>query len=149
MRALILMKSLLKLFQLNFVPRSADFALLVLRVWLGGALLVLHGWSKLTGFGTMASKFSDPLGVGSSASLSMAVFAEVGCAALLALGLLTRFAALVLVILMTVAFFMVHGGKLSGPGSGEMAFLYLAGFVAILFAGPGRFSLDAKAGAAA
>lgn len=142
------MKSLLRFFQFNFIPRSADFALFALRVWLGVSLLVLHGWDKLTGFGEGAAKFPDPLGVGSTTSAGLAVFAEVVCAALLALGLLTRFAALVLVILMTVAFFMVHGSKLSGPGSGELAFIYLAGFLAVFLAGPGKWSVDAKAGGA-
>jgi putative oxidoreductase len=76
----------------------------------------------------------------------MAVFGEVVCAALLVLGLFTRFAALVLIILMSVAFFMVHQRVLSGPGSGELAFIYLAGFVALLFGGGGLFSLDRKLG---
>jgi putative oxidoreductase len=59
------------------------------------------------------------------------------------LGLLGRFAAVGTGITMAVAFFLVHEAKLArGPGSGEMAFVYLAGFVALLIAGPGRFSLD-------
>lgn len=140
------MKSFLRFFQFNFVPRSVDLSLLVLRVWLGLSMLVLHGWGKLAGFGGMAGSFADPIGLGKTPSLVLAVFAEVFCAALLALGLATRFAALVLVILMTVAFFLVHGRALSGPGSGEMAFLYLAGFLAIFIAGPGAYSVDRKLG---
>jgi putative oxidoreductase len=143
------MKSILRFFQFGFLPRSTDLALLVLRLWLGLTMLVNHGWGKAMGFSSMADKFSDPLGVGPTASLTMAVFAEVVCAGLVALGLVTRFAALVLVILTGVAFFAVHGGALSGPGSGELAFIYLAGFLAIFLAGPGRFSVDRKLGAAA
>lgn len=143
------MNSLLKFFQLNFIPRSSDFALLLARVWFGGSLVFLHGWAKLTGFSNMAGKFPDPLGVGSTTSLSMAVFAEVACAVLVALGLLTRFAALVIAIMLTVAFFKIHGLKLSGPGSGEMAFVYLAGFVTIFLMGPGAYSVDRKLGAPA
>ena len=41
-----------------------------------------------------------------------------------------------------LAFLVVHGGALTGEGSGEMAFVYMAGFVALLIAGPGRHSLD-------
>ena len=143
------MKSFVRFLQLNFIPRSSDLALLVLRVWLGASILILHGWGKLTGFSGSAARFPDPLGVGSHVSAGLAVFAEVVCAALLVLGLLTRFAALVLVILLTVAFFAVHGLKLSGPGSGEMAFIYLAGFLAIFLAGPGAISVDRKLGAPA
>jgi putative oxidoreductase len=139
-----------KTLQLDFLPRSVDAGLLVLRLWLGLSLLVLHGWGKLTTFSETASKFPDPIGVGSSASLALAVFAEVGCALLIAVGLLTRAAALVQVILMSVAFFVVHQASLApGPGSGELAFIYLAGFLTLLLTGPGVYSLDAKLGAAA
>jgi putative oxidoreductase len=139
------MKGFIKLLQLNFLPSSADLGLLVLRLWLGLSLLILHGWAKLTGFSGMAGKFPDPLGVGSTASLGLAVFAEVVCAALLALGLFTRFAAVGLIITMAVAFFAVHKGSLRpGPGSGEMAYIYLAGFVTLFLAGAGRFSFDRR-----
>jgi putative oxidoreductase len=141
------MKSLIRFFQLNFLPRSVDFGLLVLRLWLGATMMLNHGRGKLMGFSQMADKFADPIGLGPSVSLSMAIFAEVVCAILVALGLLTRFAALVLVILTGVAFFLVHGRALSGPGSGELAFIYLAGFLTIFLTGPGRFSIDRKLGA--
>ena len=143
------MKSFLKFLQFGFIPRSSDLALLVLRVWLGISLLALHGWAKLTNFSSMAGRFPDPLGIGPKGSLALAIFAEVLCAVLLALGLATRFAALVLIVLLAVAFLLVHGRALSGAGSGEMAFIYLAGFVTVFLAGPGRYSVDAKLGGAA
>ena len=43
---------------------------------------------------------------------------------------------------MTTAFVIVHGSALKGPQSGELAFLYLGVFIALLLAGPGRFSID-------
>lgn len=138
------MKPLIDLAQLNFLPRSIDLGLLVLRVWLGLSLAVLHGWAKLMGFSAMAEKFADPIGVGPQAALALTVFAEVVCAVLLAIGLFTRFAAAVLAILMGVAFFVVHSAALSGPASGEMAFVYLAAFVTLLITGAGRYSVDAK-----
>jgi len=140
--------NILKLLQLDFLPCSADVGLLVLRLWLGLSLLLLHGWSKLTSFSETASKFPDPLGVGSGVSLALTIFAEVGCAVLIVAGLFTRAAALVQVILMGVAFFIVHKASLaSGPGSGELAFIYLAGFVTLFLAGAGRLSFDGKLGA--
>ena len=144
-----MMKSLIRFLQLNFLPRSVDLGLLVLRLWLGATMMWNHGRGKLMGFSQMADKFSDPVGVGPTVSLSLAIFAEVICAILVALGLLTRFAALVLVILTGTAFFVVHGRALSGPGSGELAFIYLAGFLAIFLTGPGRFSVDRKLGSPA
>lgn len=143
------MNGIVKFFQLNFIPRSADVALLVLRLWLGLTMLLNHGWGKFSGFGQMSAKFADPLGVGPVASLGLTVFAEVVAAALVSLGLFTRFASLVLIIELAVAFFKVHGHKLAGPGSGEMAFLYLAGFVVLFIAGGGRFSTDRSIGGGA
>jgi putative oxidoreductase len=143
------MKSIIRFFQLNFFPRSVDLALLALRIWLGLTMLLNHGRAKLMGFSQMADKFSDPVGFGPTTSLSLAIFAEVVCSALVAMGFLTRFAALVLVIFLAVAFILVHGRALSGANSGELAFVYLAGFFAIFLAGPGRFSIDRKLGAAA
>lgn len=136
-----------KFLEIDFLPRSPDLALLVLRVWLGVTLLVVHGWGKVSGFSAMSEKFGDPIGIGSTASLALAAFAEVVCAALVAVGLFTRFGALVLICNFCVAFFLAHGHALSGPHSGELPFLYLAGFVTLFIAGGGRFSLSGKPGA--
>ena len=137
----------MKALHLNFIPRSADLALLILRLWYGLSLLLLHGWGKLTGFSAMAAKLPDPLNVGHSVSLGLVVFSEVVCAALIAIGLFTRAAALVTVIELGVAFWFVHGHKLSGAGNGELAFAYLGVLLALVVAGAGRFSVDANVGA--
>ncbi|MGV3771679.1 MAG: DoxX family protein, partial [Verrucomicrobiales bacterium] len=135
---------MLKYLRLDFLPLNVDLGLLVLRLWLGISMLWLHGMMKIQGFSKMASGFPDYFGLGGKASLSMAIFAEVICAALLAIGLFTRLSALMLAITMGVAFFLAHKAALSGPGSGEMAFIYLAGFVTLFLTGGGRYSLDGK-----
>jgi len=137
------MKKIGSILRLEFLPSSVDFGLLVLRVWIGLSMLSLHGWSKLQGY-KKASDFGDPLGVGNEVSWGLAVFGEVVCAALLVFGLFTRFAALAGAITMSVAFFMVHRMVLKGAGSGELAYIYLAAFLTIFIAGPGRFALDGK-----
>src|SRR5919108_1086366 len=136
------MKALLRLLRLEFLPLNADLGLLALRVWLGLTMLLNHGLDKLLTFGEKASGFPDPFGLGSSVSLGLAVFAEAVCSPLLVVGLFARFAALNLAATMSVAFFVVHRSALSGERSGELAFIYLAGLVALLIAGPGRLSLD-------
>lgn len=138
----------MKFLQLKFIPQSADFGLLLLRVVAGLTLLLNHGWGKVMNFGGYSEKFMNFLGLGSTTSLVLIIFAEVVCAALITIGWLTRFAALSIAIGMGVAFFMAHGGKLSGQGSGEMAMLYLLIAVTLFFSGPGKFSVDAKQGAA-
>lgn len=131
-----------------FGPGNDSFltslGLLALRVWLGVTLLLNHGIGKAKAFDSMASGFADPFKIGHTPSFALVVFAEVIASSLLALGLVTRFAALVLMVNMGVAFVYVHKTALSGGHSGELAFIYLAGFVALFLAGPGRFSLDKR-----
>jgi len=130
------------LFTLSFIPKSVDFGLLVLRVWLGLTMLLNHGLYKATHFADVAKKLS-PIIYSSHVSLGLVVFAEVGCSVLLVIGLLSRFASLVLAINMSVAFIMVHKASLApGPASGELAFIYLAGYIALLIAGPGKLAAD-------
>lgn len=136
-----------KLFQLSFVPSSADGALLIIRLVFGGMMMV-HGWQKLTQFQQILGMWKmDFLGLPPNVSLSLAIFGELVCPALVVLGLFTRFAALIAGFTMGVAFFMAHQGKLTGENNGEMAFLYLGVYLALLISGAGRFSIDRKLGA--
>lgn len=137
-----------KLFSLSFIPLNSDLGLLLLRVLFGAGMAVLHGWPKLADFSGKFNSFPDPLGVSSEVSYVLAVGAELVGAIFLVLGFYTRFAALSLVITMGVAYFIVHGGHLTGPRSGEMAAVYGAAYLALLFTGAGRYSMDAKRGMA-
>jgi putative oxidoreductase len=131
------------MFKKLFIPSEdsdlTSMALLVTRLWFGLAMLFNHGLDKFAHFKDMVGSFPDPLGLGQEASLVLVIFAEVIGSLLLAVGLFTRVAAAVLVIDMFVAFLMVHKAGMSG---GELAFLYLAGYVMLVIAGGGLFSLD-------
>ncbi|MBL7726740.1 MAG: DoxX family protein [Dinghuibacter sp.] len=117
---------------------SWNFGLLILRLAAGG-LMMIHGFDKLTHFANIKGMNQV---FGSPTDAALVVFAEFFCAALLVLGLFTRFAAIPLIVTMAVAFFKAHGGKLTGEGNGEMALIYLCCYVAILFTGPGKYSAD-------
>ncbi len=70
----------------------------------------------------------------------MAIGAEVGCSLLLIVGLASRLAAIPLAFTMLVALFVVHAND---PWKvKELAATYLLVYVALMLAGPGRFSLD-------
>ncbi len=133
-----------------FIPSSlgTDLGLLVLRLSLGLSMLFLHGLGKLQNFAAAKESFPDPIGLGSQTSLILVIFAEVFCAAMLALGLLTRFAAIVNAFVMAVAFFIVKKAALTGDNNGELPFLFGLGFLAIFLAGPGKISLDRLLGLA-
>jgi len=129
----------------KFSESSASIALFVIRIVAGLNMILNHGWKKLSSFESISAKgFADPFGIGTTASLSLAIFAEVGCSALLILGLFTRLATIPLMVTMFVAIFVAHGGDFFGEG--EMAALYLAAYFALFVAGPGKYSLDRKIG---
>lgn len=117
-----------------------DLGLLVMRLGFGITMLLAHGIPKLENYSNLMNRFPDPLGIGNSLSLGLAIFAEVLCALLLAVGLYTRIAALNLTITMVVAVFIVHA---SDPWSKmELGFIYGAAYLALALMGPGKLSLD-------
>ena len=118
---------------------SQQIGKLALRLLVGGFMLT-HGLPKLQNFEFLSTVFPDPIGVGSSLSLGMIVFAEVVCSILLMLGLFTRFASIPLIIGMGVAAFFIHAND---PFSGkEMALLYMGIYVVIALIGGGKYSID-------
>ncbi|WP_193212913.1 DoxX family protein [Luteolibacter marinus] len=130
------------LLQLKFLPRNPDLALLLLRLWLGLSMLVLHGWPKLQKLVSGKHEFADPIGIGEMPSLVLAVGTEFVGAALLIIGLFARLGALMLAATMAVAWGVTHQMKLAGPDNGELAFIYLAGFLVIGLAGGGKYSVS-------
>ena len=102
--------------------------------------MMTHGFSKLMNFSSKAAGFPDPIGLGSSFSLGLTVFAEFFCAAFIIVGLLTRLSLVPLIITMAVAAFYIHGGD--PIAKQELSLFYLAVYTALLFTGPGKFSLD-------
>ena len=71
--------------------------------------MLSHGIPKLMNWGSLSDTFPDPFGVGSALSLALAIFAEVGCSALLVVGLFTRLATVPLIVTMLVAALLIHG----------------------------------------
>lgn len=128
-----------KLFSTGASNSSFTFATLLLRVG-AGSLMIVHGLDKLMHFAEKSGKFADPFHIGMTTSLALTVFAEFFCAAFIILGLFTRLATIPLIICMAVALFYAHGGDFFGEGSA--AGLFLVCFIAILFFGPGKASLD-------
>lgn len=118
----------------------ADIGHLFLRVSVSSMMLT-HGYGKLMSYSERADSFPDPLGVGSSFSMALAVFAEFFCALALLIGLGTRFVSIPLMITMIVAAFVMHAGDPFNKR--ELALMYLTCFTYFTLVGGGRFSLDA------
>jgi putative oxidoreductase len=121
--------------------RAADAGLLILRVFAGLALALAHGLGKIPpqeGFVGMVGGLGLPA---PHIAAWLSGIAEFGGGILLALGLLTRPAALLIVINMTVAVVLAHAGDTFLDRERPLLFLFIA--LAYLLIGAGRYSLDA------
>ena len=119
---------------------NVSYLLLILRLAVG-IFMLTHGMGKFYKlFGDAPIQFADPLGVGVTASLALTVFSKVLCSTLLILGLLSRAAAIPLIITMLVAAFIVHGND--GIGKQELPILYAVMYLVIAIMGAGKISLD-------
>lgn len=112
----------------------------ILRVGVA-CMMLCHGCSKLMmlvqGEG---SGWMDPLGVGSTLSLALCVFAEFFCSAALLVGFFTRLAALVLAVNFWVAAFVY--GEQSSLAQNELPVLYLLCFITLICTGSGPLAVD-------
>ena len=115
-----------------------DLALLVLRVGFGGFILT-HGIPKI-GMLSNPSDFGDPIGVGATTSLILALIGEVFAPIMMIIGFKTKWAAIPAAITMMVAAFVVHAQD--DLATKEHALLFFISFVVIFLAGPGKYSVD-------
>ena len=129
-----------RIFTTNYNHRGLDIALLLLRLGIAG-LMLTHGIPKLnTLLDGGEIQFADPFGFGATASLVLAVFAEVFCSFLLVFGLATRLAVIPLMITMIVALLTVHAND--PISKQEPALHYLLVYVVLLISGSGGISFD-------
>ena len=128
-----------KLLSTKYSAGAFNAAMLFLRL-ISGILMMSHGYDKLVHFGENQSKFMNFLGLGSTLSLALVVFAEFFCSLFIIIGLFTRFAVIPLIITMGVALYKAHNMDILGDG--ETAMLYVAAYLVLLFVGPGRVSVD-------
>ena len=135
------MKAIIKMiFNPGNYGKNINVVLLMLRV-VAGVFMLTHGLGKFQNLmGNVVITFKDPLGIGATASLTLAVFSEVFCSIFLALGFATRFSALSLLITMLVAALLAHAGD--GFGKQELPLLYAAIYLALMLSGSGKISLD-------
>lgn len=132
-----------KLTSTSYTTGAFNAGMLILRLGMGG-LMMKHGYQKLIHFSEYKSQFMNFMGLGQSLSLSLTIFAEFFCALFILIGLFTRLATIPLIVVMCVALFKAHNSDFLGEG--EMATLYLAGYLSLLFIGPGKISVDGMMG---
>lgn len=124
-----------------------DFACLILRLALGG-LILLHGIGKVIGgIGYVTGLIT---GTGLPAWVAYGVYAgEVIAPLMVIIGWYTRPAALVIAVNMVFAFGLAHSHELlalgrSGGWALELQGMFLAVAVAVALLGPGRYAVNTR-----
>ncbi len=136
---------------LSPMNRLAEFAPLVVRV-IAGIIMTAHGLQKLQAGPANFGGFLAQLGVPLPTLMGYVVtLVELLGGILLIVGLFSRLTALLLTIDLVVAIVLVkvNVGLIAAPQQGagaELDLALIAGFLVILFVGPGSLSLDRMLG---
>lgn len=122
-------------------PLFKDIGLAFFRIAVS-AMMLAHGLPKFQKLISGNFEFGDPIGIGATPSLFLAVIGEFICPILIIVGFKTRLAAIPAAITMAVAAFIAHAAD--DFGTKEKALFYLVAFITIILVGPGKFSADRK-----
>lgn len=119
--------------------RRADFALLYLRLFIGGVVL-LHNIGKLQTYNEIIDGY--PALLFDSPTLTFAVFSilEVAFAMLIMCGLWVRFSSFLMALGMFLSIFVVV--PTAGMTAGALQFVYMGIYIFFVIAGGGRYALD-------
>lgn len=128
------------------LSKYSDFGILFLRATVGCTLAFLHGWGKIVGgpeqWAGLGGVMDGVFGIGFLPTFwgFMSGVAEFFGALLVALGLFTRPAALLVTLNMFVASMAHVTGVIDGGP--EKAALFGLVFLSLILVGPGKYSLD-------
>ena len=118
-----------------------NLALAILRIG-ASAMLLTHGIPKIERLFADTITFPDPLGIGASTSLTLAIIGEVIAPIFILVGFRTKFAAILSMITMLVAILIHHSGDPFADK--EKALLFALIFLVVFLAGPGKYSIDKR-----
>lgn len=128
-------------------PLRDDIALLILRVSVS-AMMILHGFKKVTNPDSMAFVRSSLEQVGLPQFISMGVFVgELLAPALVIVGIFTRPAAFIILVNMIFAVGLTQGVDIfsrvaTGAWVIELQALFIVALLTTVLMGPGRFSVS-------
>lgn len=125
-----------------FLSKNRDAGILFLRLALGAVFIWAHGWQKITGGPELWAKLGmamKNLGISFWPTFwgFMAMLSETLCIALMMIGLAFRPACLLLAFTMAVAALSTWGKGFPSQAV-ELGIVFLA----LIFIGPGKYSVD-------
>ena len=137
---------------LKKIDLHRDIGVLIIRLGIGGSMLIFHGYGKITGGAVLWEKLGSNM---STIGINfypvfwgfMAAFSESICSVLIMTGLLFRPATVLLAVTMIVAILrhltLPEGTAGAGWSGASHALELLVIYTGLFFLGPGRFRLTA------
>lgn len=123
-------------------PKSStvDISLLVFRVLISLSMINTHGMKKIVHFEESIQHIPDPFGIGGEISTYIAITANIVAPIFVIFGFVTRLAALVILSVTLIGFFVVHAND---PWTvRDIPLMYSLAFLLILYLGAGKYSID-------
>jgi len=126
------------MFHPNGLSNWTPYALAILRI-IAGLIFLEHGTQKLLGFPTGERAFAEAMTLSWWAGVL-----ELILGAFITIGLFTRLAAFIASGEMAFAYWIAHAPRDFFPvnNGGDAAILYCFVFLFLVFAGPGKWSID-------
>jgi putative oxidoreductase len=112
--------------------------MLLLRCMIG-ALMIKHGFNKLTHFNETATHMNSL--IGGKIEASLIIFAEFFCTIFIMLGWFTRLATIPLIGAMVIILLRIDHANIFTPNN-EKITLCLSSYLVLILLGAGKFSLD-------
>ena len=139
-----MLKGISKLLYPKVFPPKLDLGLLILRVAVLMPLFLKHGIEKIVNFSYMSHNFPDPVHIGVFPTFIIAFISDAICSWLVMLGVCTRWIALFMFCNLFVGWSLRHHFMfwIRSNWHGEMMVIYMAAILALIFLGPGKYSVD-------
>ena len=121
--------------------RPCDMAILFLRIFIGGVML-LHIVGKLQDYDNYVLGFQSILGLSQATSFAVTILFEGLFAAMIIMGVGTRVASLLMVVVSAVALWEAFlEGMLSADAS-KLEFIYMGIYLTLVISGGGEYALS-------
>lgn len=121
--------------------RGCAKAILFLRLFIGGVML-LHVIGKMQTYDNLVLVYPSIMGFSSASTLTLSIIFQSLCAAMIMVGVATRFVALVMILMTLLS--VVRSIEMEGVtiSTLKVDFLYLGIYVTLLFSGSGVYGFN-------
>lgn len=121
--------------------KRSDAAILFLRLFIGGVML-LHIIGKLQDYDNLLLTYHHILGLDASTSFAVITILEGVFAAMIMLGVATRFASAMMLIVVVMSIAEALLAEIPDIATAKLNFVYMGIYIALLISGGGKYAFN-------